>query len=114
VPDVRAYARALGARIVERRGGVGRSRCVISEYHTRGKTIVLYRDSLALLARLVAACNLPFDPAQLEDVAIVHECFHLIAPHANEDAAHEFVRVVLGLAASPAVLSQALSKYLQP
>jgi hypothetical protein len=102
----------LGLRIVERRGGTGVARCVISEYHTRSKTIVLYRDSLELLVNLVRERRLPFDPAMLDEIAIAHECAHVRFPKAREADAHAFAQELLGLAASPQLLESALASYL--
>lgn len=102
----------MGVRIVERRGGYGAARCVISEYHTRTKTIVLYRDSLELLANLVHEQRLPFDPTMLDEIAIAHECAHVRFPRGREADAHTFAQELLGLAASPQLLERAVASYL--
>lgn len=109
----RALAAQLGLRVTERRrGGLASYRCVISEFHARRKTIVLYRDALELLGALVDRQGLPFERAQLDEIAIAHECFHARAPHAGEHAAHAFAASLLGLAASPALLDRALALHL--
>ncbi|MGH7659667.1 MAG: hypothetical protein ACRENA_01960 [Vulcanimicrobiaceae bacterium] len=109
----RALAAALGLRVTERRaGGVAPYRCVIAELHERSKTIVLYRDALELLGRLVDSGRLPFDRAQLDEIAIAHECFHARAPQGSEESAHAFAASLLGLTESPAVLNDALARHL--
>jgi hypothetical protein len=108
----RALAERLGLRVTERRGGVTPHCCVLSELHERKKTIVLYEDSLELLGRLVDARGLPFERAQLEEIAIAHECFHAQAPGASEADAHAFARDLLRLAASPAMLDDVLARHL--
>lgn len=109
----RALAAELGLRVTERRtGGIAPYRCVISELHARSNTIVLYRDALELLKRLIGVENLPFDGAQLEEIAIAHECFHARSPRESEASAHSFAASLLGLAASPALLDDALARYL--
>lgn len=111
--NVRALADRLGARIVERRGGIAQDRWLISEYHTRHKTIVLYRDTLEVLADLVVARDLPFDVERLDEIAIAHECFHLLFPGTKgggEERVHAFVQELLELPASPALLQRALAE----
>lgn len=107
----RDLAARLGARIVERRGGIEPYRFVVSEADSRGKRIVLYRDTLELLAKIVIARALPFDPDRLDEIAIVHECCHLQRPHASEAVAHRYARRLLRLAASPALLDDALASH---
>ena len=102
----------MGLRIVERRGGTRGARCVISEYHTRARTIVLYRDSLELLASIVEQRRLPFDASMLDEIAIAHECAHVRSPKAPEADAHAFAEQLLDLAASPRILESALASYL--
>ena len=109
----RRLAQRFGAKIVERRGGMAPFRCVISELETRGPTIVLYRDTLELLAQLVVAQRLPFEPQSLDEIAIAHECFHLRWSRAPEERAHEYARALLQLPASPALLESALRGYLR-
>lgn len=109
----RALAAELGLRVTERRrGGVAPYRCVISELHARSKTIVLYRDALDLLGTLIDAKSLPFDRAQLEEIAIAHECFHARSSRGSEESAHAFAASLLGLAESPALLDEALARHL--
>ena len=112
--NVRQLASKLGARIVERRGGISENRWVISEYESRNKTIVVYRDTLELLAELVAVQDLPFDVERLDEIAIAHECFHLLFPgkRGDEEGAHAFAQELLELATSPAVLSDALASHM--
>jgi hypothetical protein len=112
--NVRALAQRLGARIAERRGGVSSERWVISEYNPRERTIVLYLDTLELLSELVVVNDLPFDPDRLDEIAIAHECYHVIfgstkGMHREADA-HAFTRELLDLAASPALLNEILSQ----
>jgi hypothetical protein len=109
----RALAAALGLRVTERtEGGIAAYRCVLAELHARTKTIVLYRDALELVGTLIESERLPFDRAQLEDIAIAHECFHARWPQADEKAAHAFAASLLGLGDSPALLDEALARYL--
>jgi len=109
---VRELANRLGARIVERRGGISETRWVISELETRTKTIVVYRDTLELLAELVAVQDLPFDVERLDEIAIAHECFHLMFPgKRGEDRVHAFVQELLELVESPAILNDALAAH---
>ena len=112
--NVRELAGKLGARIVERRGGISENRWVISEYETRNKTIVVYRDTLELLAELVAVQDLPFDVERLDEIAIAHECFHLLFPgkRGNEERANSFAQELLDLVISPAVLNDALAAHM--
>lgn len=112
--NARALAKRLGARIVERRGGIAEDRWVMSECNSRDKTIVIYLDTLELLSELVAVNDLPFDPERLDEIAIAHECFHLISgsghgPQGEEDA-HKFARELLDLPASPGLLNELLSR----
>jgi hypothetical protein len=110
--NARALAKRLGVRVMERRGGITEDRWVISEYNTREKTIVLYLDTLELLSELVTVNDLPFNPEQLDEIAIAHECFHVIfgkGTH-NEEDAHRFTRELLELPASPELLNELLSK----
>jgi hypothetical protein len=109
----RRLAARLGATIIERRGGMTVGRYVISEFHTRTNTIVVYADTLEILAELVCAHALPFEPEQLLEIAIAHECFHLSDRHGSEAAAHAFVRDLLGLPESPAILSDLLPDYVK-
>lgn len=109
-----ALAESLGVRIVEKRGGTHARRCVISEYHTRTKTIVLYRDSLELLADVVRERKLPFEAALLDEIAIAHECAHVRAPKTREAEAHAFAQELLDLEVSPAILEEALAQRLEP
>lgn len=109
--SARALAKKLGVRITERRGGITEDRWVISEYNPREKTIVLYLDTLELLSELVLVNDLPFDPEHLDEIAIAHECFHVIfgkGTH-NEEDAHRFTRELLELPASPLILNELLS-----
>lgn len=107
--NVRVLAGRLGARIVERRGGITEDRWVLSEYHARQKTIVLYRDTLEMLAELVLVRDLPFDVERLDEIAIAHECFHLLFPgRSGEGRVHQFVQELLDLPASPQLLEEAL------
>ena len=109
----RALAQRLGARIVERRGGISESRWVISEYDPRSKTIVLYRDTLELLSELVAVHDLPFDHEELDEIAIAHECFHLmLGRKGSEERAHAFAQEFLDLMASPSLLNEALATHI--
>ena len=110
----RALAKRLGAKIVERRGGIGEDRWVISEFNAREKTIVIYLDTIELLSELVVVNDLPFDPEHLDEIAIAHECFHMISgsshgPRGEEDA-HRFARELLDLSASPELLNELLSR----
>jgi hypothetical protein len=112
--NARALAKRLGARIVEKRGGIGENRWVISEFNSRDKTIVIYLDTLEMLSELVVVNDLPFDPDHLDEIAIAHECFHLISgsghgPQGEEDA-HKFARELLDLPASPELLNELLSR----
>jgi hypothetical protein len=112
--NVRELANRLGARIVERRGGISDQRWVLSEYETRNKTIVVYLDTIELLAELVAVQDLPFDVERLDEIAIAHECFHLLFPgkRGEEERAHAFAQELLDLVTSPAVLSEALASHM--
>ncbi len=112
--NARALAKRLGARIVERRGGISEDRWVMSECNPRDKTIVLYLDTLELLSEFVIISDLPFDPEHLDEIAIAHECFHMISgsthgPQGEEDA-HKFARELLDLPASPELLNELLSR----
>lgn len=109
----RRLAARLGATIIERRGGMAAQRYVISEFHTRTNTIVVYADTLAVLAELVRAHAIPFESDQLLEIAIAHECFHLVNRGGSEAEAHAFVRDRLGLDASPAILSDLLPDYVK-
>lgn len=112
--NARALAKRLGARVVERRGGITENRWAISEYNPREKTIVLYLDTLELLSELVVVNDLPFDPDHLDEIAIAHECFHLISGSAHgpqgEEDAHKFARELLDLPASPELLNELLNR----
>ena len=111
--NVRELVNRLGARVVERRGGISETRWVLSEFESRNKTIVVYRDTIELLAELVAIRNLPFDVERLDDIAIAHECFHLMFPgKRGEDRVHAFVQELLDLPESPAVLNDALAAHI--
>lgn len=101
--------RRAGATIVERRGGITPYRCVISEVETRTRTIVLFRDTLELLGKLIETHSLPFDRYGLDDIAIVHECAHLRWPTATEARIHRYVRRILRLRASPVLLGEVLA-----
>ena len=109
----RRLAACLGATIIERRGGMGAQRYVISEFHTRTNTIVVYADTLEVLAELVVAHALPFDRDQVLEIAIAHECFHLANRQGSEVEAHAFVRDLLDLAQSPAILSDLLPDFVK-
>ena len=110
----RELAKRLGARVVERRGGVGEDRWVISEFNPREKTIVVYLDTLELLSELVLVNDLPFDPEHLDEIAIAHECYHLVSGSAHgpqgEEEAHRFARELLDLPASPELLNDLLNR----
>lgn|GEM_PF-3210587 len=110
----RTLAKRLGAKIVERRGGLGEDRWVISEFNSREKTIVIYLDTLELLSELVLVNDLPFDPEHLDEIAIAHECFHMVSGSAHgpqgEEDAHKFARELLDLPASPELLNELLSR----
>lgn len=112
--NARALAKRLGAKIVERRGGLGEDRWVISELNSRDKTIVIYLDTLELLTDLVITSDLPFDAEHLDEIAIAHECFHLISGSAHgpqgEEDAHRFARELLDLPASPELLNDLLKR----
>jgi len=109
--NARALAERLGARIVERQGGISENRWIMSEYQVRNKTIVLYRDTLDMLADLVATRDLPFDIEHLDEIAIAHECFHLLfGGKGGEARAHQFVQELLDLPESPALLDRALAE----
>ena len=100
----RALAARLGARVEVREGGLRPARCVISEYHTRSRTIVVYEDTLRLLGA---------DPEGLEEIAIAHECFHVLKPRGDEAGAHAFARAFLGLPESPELLETKLAERLR-
>ena len=107
----RDLAKRLGAKILERRGGITPYRYVVSELESRRRRIVLYRDTLELLAKLVREQNLPFESERLDDIAILHECAHLRHPRALEEEAHRYVQRLLRLRASPQLLSDALAAF---
>lgn len=69
---------------------------------------MIYRDTLELLSKLVREQQLPFEVERLDDIAILHECAHLRHPRAGEGEAHDYVRRLLRLPASPQLLSDAL------
>jgi len=107
----RELARRLGAEVVERRGGITPYRYVVSELETRRRRIVIYRDTIELLARLVRERSLPFECERLDDIAILHECAHLRHPRAREEGAHRYAQRLLRLSASPQILSDALAAF---
>lgn len=124
--DPRSLAQQLGASIELQPRGLSPTRYAISEFHTRGRRIIVYRDALAALAELIVDFELGawFDATRLEEIAVVHELFHLLehakqvprrayrAAAACELAAHAFTQGFLELPRSPALLSELLPLHL--
>ena len=107
-----ALARRLGASVERRTGGLRPGRCVLAEYHTRPRTIVVYEDALAVASAAARDERLQFGDEILEELAIAHECFHILDPGGSEEGAHAFAAAFLKLPTSPAVLERALARYL--
>lgn len=124
--DPRILAQRLGATIAVQPHGLSTSRYAISEFHTRGRRIIVYRDTLAALSELIVAFELGawFEAARLEEIAIAHELFHVLEHHKQvprrsyrtaadrEVAANAFAQGFLELPRSPALLSELLPHHL--
>lgn len=137
-PTPSEAAQRLGVRIDERDTGLSAGRYVVSEYYTRGRRVVLYRDTLSLLGELIGDLGLgdAFPPDRLRDVALAHELYHwaetaelrtmvrqtfrqptlVVGPiritgrvmAANEIVAHAFAQQCCGLTRSPVLLTALL------
>jgi hypothetical protein len=119
-------ARHLGATIEDAWGGITPVRYAVSEFFTRGRRIVVYRDTVAALAYLVESFGIGdwFETERLREIALAHECFHLLEEMRRlprrryrraaerETAANAFAQGFHRLSRSPAILSELLPLHL--